>query len=231
MVASENALSRFDAYALARALVGLPWQHVPVTPLARALLAGLDLNTPAGMSLLRRILCPDLIRQVLAADPNADVPDLKGEDLQFVPPLPTSARLSAEQEAEAVQVGRWLTEYVAWAGASANETPLLFHQGAGLYLAAVAVGRRLYINTPWRQQVFPNLYVMTVAVSTYYRKSAGLSLAAEVARAAMPHMILPQPGSPENDRGSPRNRTVSWGGLFEHARRCVAAELQRNPAT
>jgi len=39
---------------------------------------------------------------------------------------------------------------------------------------------------------------MIVAISTYYRKSAGLSLAAEVARHALPHMIMPQPGSPEN---------------------------------
>lgn len=198
MPSSGNALWRYDAYALARALVGLPWQHVPMSPLAGALLAGLDLNTPAEMQVLRRILQPDLIRQVLAQDPNADLPDLKNDDVQFVPPLPAAARLTAAQEAEAAEVGGWLTDYVAWAGASANETPLLFHQGAGLYLAAVAVGRRLYINTPWRQQVFPNLYAMTVAVSTYYRKSAGLSLAAEVARAAMPHMILPQPGSPEN---------------------------------
>jgi hypothetical protein len=38
---------------------------------------------------------------------------------------------------------------------------------------------------------------MSVAVSTYYRKSAGLSLAGDVARAAFPHMLLPQPGSPE----------------------------------
>ncbi|MFQ3673923.1 MAG: DUF3987 domain-containing protein [Aggregatilineales bacterium] len=39
---------------------------------------------------------------------------------------------------------------------------------------------------------------MVVAVSTYYRKSAGLSLAAEAARLAIPHMLMPQPGSPEN---------------------------------
>ena len=45
---------------------------------------------------------------------------------------------------------------------------------------------------------FPNLYLMIVAVSTYYRKSAGLDLAGEVARLALPHMIMPQPGSPEN---------------------------------
>ena len=38
---------------------------------------------------------------------------------------------------------------------------------------------------------------MLVAVSTYYRKSAGLSLAVDLARAAIPHMLLPQPGSPE----------------------------------
>ncbi len=94
--------------------------------------------------------------------------------------------------------GGWLQDYVQWAGGAANETPLLFHEGVGLYLAAVAIGRRLHIHTPWRQQVFPNLYIMTVAVSTYYRKSAGLSLAHELAHTAMPHMILPQPGSPEN---------------------------------
>lgn len=200
MVASPSTalLSQADAYALARALVGLPWQHLPLSPLARALLTGLDLNTPTEISLLRRVLQPDLLRQVLAVDPQADLPISQDEDRHFVPPLPLSTRLTAAQEREAAKVGAWLTDYVAWAGASANETPLQFHQGAGLYLAAVAIGRRLYLAAPWRQQVFPNLYLMTVAVSTYYRKSAGLSLAAEVARAAMPHMILPQPGSPEN---------------------------------
>src|SRR5262249_33822434 len=118
--------------------------------------------------------------------------------LDPVPELPDSASLTPEQEQQATTVGHWLRDYVTWAGSSANETPNIFHQGAALYLAAVAIGRRLFINTPWRQEGFPNLYVMVVAVSTYYRKSAGLSLASEVARAAMPHMILPQPGSPEN---------------------------------
>jgi hypothetical protein len=105
--------------------------------------------------------------------------------------------LTAEQQQQAAEVGGWLEEYVGWAGRAANETPLAFHQGAGLWLVALAIGRRLYIHTPWGQRVFPNLYVMLVAVSTYYRKSAGLSLAGDVARAAMPHLLLPQPGSPE----------------------------------
>jgi hypothetical protein len=194
----QATLSRADAYALARALVGLSRSNVPVSPLVSALLTRLDLDKPAEVHLLRRILGPDLIRQVLAEDPNSEPPTSKDADFQVAPELPAAARLTMEQAQEAERVGNWLRDYVSWAGAAANETPLLFHQGAGLYLAAVAIGRRLFINTPWRQQVFPNLYVMLVAVSTYYRKSAGLSLASQVARAAMPHMILPQPGSPEN---------------------------------
>ncbi len=191
-------LSRADSYALARVMVGLPWSDVPVSGLMATLLTHLDLNTPADMSLLRRLLGPELLRQVLAENPNTPLPARGDQDIALMPPLPEEARLTADQEREGSSVGQWITDYIAWAGASANETPLLFHEGAALYLAAVAIGRRLFISTPWRQQVFPNLYLMIVAVSTYYRKSAGLSLANEVARAAMPHMILPQPGSPEN---------------------------------
>ncbi len=201
--ASDTFLSAQDAYALARALVGLPRAAVPVSALAQALLTRLDLNKPEGMKLLKHMLAPDLLKQVLAVDPAGKPPESENKAratviLDPVPELPLEAMLKPEHEQEAATVGHWLRDYVAWAGSAANETPNLFHQGAGLYLAAVAIGRRLYVNTPWRQQVFPNLYVMVVAVSTYYRKSAGLSLASEMARSSMPHMILPQPGSPEN---------------------------------
>jgi hypothetical protein len=162
------------------------------------LLTGLNLNVASDMALLRRLLGANLLRQVLAENPNAPLPIASEQDIQMVLPLHSEAQITPEQEQEAASVGQWLTDYVTWAGTSANETPLLFHESAALYLAATAIGRRLFISTPWRQQVYPNLYVMVVAVSTYYRKSAGLSLASEVARLAMPHMILPQPGSPEN---------------------------------
>lgn len=198
MNAPRTGLSRSDCYALARALVGLSWQDVAVSPLLTALLTSLNLNVAADMALLRRLLGTDLLRQVLAENPNAPLPTDRDSDVSVVPPLPPNAQLTVEQEQAATSVGQWVTDYVAWSGSSANETPLIFHEGAALYLAAVAIGRRLFINTPWRQQVFPNLYVMIVAISTYYRKSAGLSLASEIARAAIPHMILPQPGSPEN---------------------------------
>ncbi|MFQ3647607.1 MAG: DUF3987 domain-containing protein [Anaerolinea sp.] len=189
-----------DTYALARALVGLPYEGVPLSPVTSLLLAHLDPNVAEDMRFLRKVLGQELLREVLAVDPNAPAPELphRAADLNIVPELPKNARLTPEQIEQAQTVGTWLDDYLRWAGSAANETPLNFHLGAGLYLAAIAVGRRLYIQTPWRQQVFPNLYLMVVAVSTYYRKSAGLSLAAEVARLAIPHMLMPQPGSPEN---------------------------------
>jgi len=201
MLPEESALSllpRRDAYALARALVGLPWSHVPVSPLVQSILSQLDVNRPEDNRLLRRILTPDVLRQILAEDPNHPLPDTSEPPIEMVPELPASAQLNTAQKKQARSVGRWLDDYLQWAGAAANETPLCFHEGIGLYLVAVAIGRRLYISTPWRQRVHPNIYVMIVAISTYYRKSAGLNLATEITHASIPHMILPQPGSPEN---------------------------------
>jgi len=197
---STFTLSPQDAYGLARALVGMSWDSLQLSPAVGLLLAHLDPNVPDDLRFLRKVLGQELLRAVLAVDPNAPPPPLpqRAADLNIVPELPASAKLTDAQLQQAAGVGKWLNDYIRWAGSAANETPLAFHLGAGLYLAAIAVGRRLYIHTPWRQQVFPNLYLMVVAVSTYYRKSAGLSLASEVARLAIPHMLMPQPGSPEN---------------------------------
>ena len=91
----------------------------------------------------------------------------------------------------------WLERYMAWAGATGNQTPLIFHQAAGLWLLATAVGRRLYGESPWGVRIYPNLYLMLVAGTTFYRKSTAYKLAESVARAAIPHMLMPTPGSPE----------------------------------
>ncbi len=197
---SDDTLTPSDRYILARALVGLPYDGVPLSPITALLLAHLDPAQPEDVHILRRVLGQQLMLDILRVDPESAPPEtpFRSTDLNIVPELPDDARLSDAQITQAGTVGTSLDDYLRWAGDAANETPLNFHLGAGLYLAAIAVGRRLYIQTPWRQQVFPNLYIMIVAVSTYYRKSAGLSLAAEVARLAIPHMMMPQPGSPEN---------------------------------
>jgi len=197
---AEANLSPHDTYVLARALVGLDWHDLPCSPLTRLILSHVDISVPDDLAALRRLLGPEGLRVILSVDPETPLPEdyrQRSSDVNTVPDLPESARLTPEQQEQAAGVGRWLDDYVAWASTAANETPLRFHEGAGLWLGALAIGRRLYVHTPWRQRVFPNLYIMSVAVSTYYRKSAGLNLAHDLARAAMPHMILPQPGSPE----------------------------------
>jgi len=91
----------------------------------------------------------------------------------------------------------WLVRYVHWSGTTGNQTPLVFHEAAGLWLLATAVGRRLYGESPWGVRIYPNLYMMLVAGTTYYRKSTAYKLAESVARASIPHMLMPTPGSPE----------------------------------
>jgi hypothetical protein len=196
----ETTLSPQDTYVLARALAGMEWQSLPCSPLARLILSNTDPAIPDHLKELRRLLGPTGLHAVWIVDPHGPAPESsysRSEEVNVVPELPVAARLTEEQQQQAAEVGQWLDDYMAWAGSAANETPLIFHQGAGLWLAALAIGRRLYIHTPWGQRVFPNVYLMLVAISTYYRKSAGLSLAVDLARAAFPHMLLPQPGSPE----------------------------------
>ncbi len=91
----------------------------------------------------------------------------------------------------------WLAQYIDWAGTTGNQTPMIFHQAAGLWLLATAVGRRLYGEAPWGVKIYPNLYLMLVAGTTFYRKSTAYKLAEQVARQAIPHMLMPTPGSPE----------------------------------
>jgi hypothetical protein len=91
----------------------------------------------------------------------------------------------------------WLQQYMDWSGTTGNQTPMIFHQAAGLWLLATAVGRRLYGEAPWGVKIYPNLYLMLVAGTTFYRKSTAYKLAESLARAAIPHMLMPTPGSPE----------------------------------
>ncbi|MEO1165165.1 MAG: DUF3987 domain-containing protein [Chloroflexota bacterium] len=91
----------------------------------------------------------------------------------------------------------WLRRYMDWAGTTGNQTPMIFHQAAGLWLLSTAIGRRLYGEAPWGVKLYPNLYLMLIAGTTFYRKSTAYKLAEQVARQAIPHMLMPTPGSPE----------------------------------
>lgn len=96
-----------------------------------------------------------------------------------------------------LKLPHWLRMYLEWAGTTGNQTPMSFHLAAGLWLLSVAVGRRLYGEAPWGLKIYPNLYLMLIASTTYYRKSTAYKLAEQIARNAIPHMLMPTPGSPE----------------------------------
>lgn len=96
-----------------------------------------------------------------------------------------------------LKLPNWLRQYLDWAGRTGNQTPMDFHLAAGLWLLSVAVGRRLFGEAPWGIKIYTNLYLMLIADTTYYRKSTAYKLAEQIAREAIPHMLMPTPGSPE----------------------------------
>ena len=123
---STFTLSPQDAYGLARALVGMSWDSLQLSPAVGLLLAHLDPTVPDDLRFLRKVLGQELLRAVLAVDPNAPPPPLpqRAADLNIVLELPASAKLTDAQLQQAAGVGQWLNDYVRWAGSAANETPL-----------------------------------------------------------------------------------------------------------
>ncbi|MBZ0278663.1 MAG: bifunctional DNA primase/polymerase [Anaerolineae bacterium] len=155
--------------------------YVCGTMLAKELCEALGMDPAALGGLVERPQPPIIqIQPTAKRKPEPDQPN------DPPPPAPTDYRLPD-----------WLQQYITWAGTTGNQTPLIFHQAAGLWLLATAVGRRLYGEAPWGIKIYPNLYLMLVAGTTFYRKSTAYKLAEQVARSAIPHMLMPTPGSPE----------------------------------
>ncbi len=133
--------------------------------------------------ILQSQLEPDTTSQPIAS------PATDGEDMPPQEPItPSLADL---------KLPNWLRQYLDWAGRTGNQTPMDFHLAAGLWLLSVAVGRRLFGEAPWGIKIYTNLYLMLIADTTYYRKSTAYKLAEQIAREAIPHMLMPTPGSPE----------------------------------
>lgn len=153
--------------------------YVCGTMLAKEVCAALDIDPATLGGLVERPQSP-VIQTPRAVHRAPDKPE------DPPPPVPTDYRLPD-----------WLQRYMTWAGTTGNQTPMIFHQAAGLWLLAATVGRRLYGEAPWGIKVYPNLYLMLVAGTTFYRKSTAYKLAEQVARAAIPHLLMPTPGSPE----------------------------------
>jgi len=120
----------------------------------------------------------------------------------------------------------WLAAYTGWAARVGNQTPLIFHQAAGIWLLAVAIARRLYVTAPWGVKLWPNLYMMLVADTTFYRKTTAFKLAEGVIRAAMPYMLMPTPGSPERFQEALAGRLPSNYKELTHAQQELLSQAR-----
>ncbi len=120
----------------------------------------------------------------------------------------------------------WLSGYTAWAAAAGNQTPLIYHQAAGIWLLAVAIARRLVVQAPWGLRLYPNFYMMFVADTTYYRKTTAFKLAEGVIREAIPHLLMPTPGSPERFQDALSGRLPGNYRELTHAQQALLAQAQ-----
>ena len=174
---TQTDLTAHDAYALARALVGMSWDSLQLSSAVGLLLAHLDPNVPDDLRFLRKVLGQELLRAVLAVDPNAPPPLLpqRTADLNIVPELPASAKLTDAQLQQASECRDVAERLHRGAGSAANETRGFSRRG--LYWLRLLLDAGCTPD-PVRQQVFPTS-IWVVAVSTYYRNH-GFELASEV---------------------------------------------------
>jgi len=114
----------------------------------------------------------------------------------IIPDLPHAARLTAETEAQAAEVGRWLDAYVSFACDVSPLTPPELHESAGLWLGSVAIARRVRLRLR-HDDLFPNLLVLWICDTTIYAKTTGLNIAKRLARAVFPHLLAVSEFSPE----------------------------------
>ena len=97
---------------------------------------------------------------------------------------------------DAAGAGAWIDTYIDYANAVSPMTPRLFHESGALWLAAVAIARRLVLRMPF-DAIYPNLFVVWIAPSTLYRKTTAFNIVRDVASRAFGHLLAAQTTTPE----------------------------------
>lgn len=90
----------------------------------------------------------------------------------------------------------WIDMYVAQAEAISPMTPTMFHESAALWLASVAIARRLVLKMAFGD-VYPNLFIHWLAPTTLYRKTTALDVARNLALRTFSHLLAAQDTTPE----------------------------------
>ncbi|MBN1991455.1 MAG: DUF3987 domain-containing protein [Anaerolineae bacterium] len=114
-----------------------------------------------------------------------------GESMTTCQPLPENVPVFDRNH-----TSHWLGLYVDYGHKVSPMTPFMFHQSAGLWLASVAIARRLKVSMPFGD-VYPNLFVVWIAPTTLFRKTTALDVARRISRRVMPHLLTAQDSTPE----------------------------------
>lgn len=151
---------------------------------------------------------------ILPITPLVDFPPEEGDPDEhplplssYVPDLPPSARLPDGLMAEADNVGKWLSLYIAFGCKAAPMAPALFQQIIGQVLLSTAIARRVYLRLG-NVYLYPNIYALIVANSTLYTKSTAFEIGKHtLEKAGLLRFTLPVGITPQSLVGELTNRT------------------------
>jgi hypothetical protein len=96
----------------------------------------------------------------------------------------------------ATSAGHWIDDYLDYSQTISPMTPKLFHESAALWLASVAIARRLVLGMPFGD-VYPNLYFLWVAPSTLFRKTTAMEIPRKLASNIFPFLLASNDTTPE----------------------------------
>ncbi|HUV88180.1 MAG TPA: DUF3987 domain-containing protein [Anaerolineae bacterium] len=140
-------------------------------------------------------------RAVFAADPNGLAPGapmvVPYNAPSDVPELPAVARLTAAHERAAGEADAWLAAYVDYSAAVSPRSPRAFHEVIGLWIAGLAIARRLHLPLG-HGGIFPNLYALLLAPTTLFAKSTALRVGYRLVDLVLPHLLLSADFTPES---------------------------------
>jgi hypothetical protein len=194
-------LTAQDAFALRCAISLQPIPNeVKPSPILAGLLSTLDWQgNPDHRMILQNLVSTQagLIEQVMKVDPKGKPPvDEPICDELYVPPLPKAAELDEKLVTAANGVGRFQRDCADWLARKSPMTPRIFLESAPLWAAGLAIAKRCVLRLSF-DDIYPNLYVLWVAPTTYYHKSTGLKAITKLVASSLQHLLMPETTTPE----------------------------------
>src|SRR5688572_6944731 len=187
-------LSQQDGFILRRAMSRMPIEGLNASPPIKLMLQAYDLTNDASYQRFSQVITADteLLVQVMKIDPNtapAAAPVKSSVPEFYVPPLPKEAQLSDAALIAGETVGEWHRLTSKWLSTRSPMTPPHFLEAATVWLAGLAIAKRVVIDL--HERISPHLYLLIVAETSRYAKSTGMGLIYQLVMSTMPYMIIP----------------------------------------